>query len=90
MGEETVNKENRPKMKIKKLICYIFGHNYNEAALDNNVSECFRCKRWNYGCSMEGGEGFYLWRYNLFWRIKNKLRMIKWKTAKNDDQDVPF
>ena len=81
--------------RIKKFICYIFGHKFNEIPWQNNAFECLRCDIYSYDYPVKEEE-FYAWRQKFIhkrtWKIKEKIRKIKWKIQDFflGDDGLPF
>jgi hypothetical protein len=84
------------KPRLKKIICYFFGHKYNDVAFDYGAWECFRCKKWGY--EDLGGDEFYQWITKRTWKIRRVIKNLwqnslwkiqQWKRGKDDDS-VPF
>lgn len=92
------------KTKVKKLICYFFGHNYDQVALEHGYLSCQRCDSYSHYDEDIKGEEFYNWRVKFWhiyftWGIKEIFTKIKWKIKdfwkykilrKDEDLDVPF
>ena len=84
-------------MKLKKFVCYIFGHKYDNIALEHGYLYCQRCfKDAHYDEDLEGEE-FHNWWSKKTWKIKQKFRDYKWKIrnwwkykVRKEDDSVPF
>lgn len=81
---------NRLFSGVKKSYCYLFGHDWNEIALEHYYFDCERCGHEESIGEPYPGNGVIP---DCYYRLRNKVRDIWFrltlKFGKHDD-DVPF
>lgn len=78
---------------MKKLICKLIGHLWNECAMDNGVNHCDRCGYSDaYGVKQTGEWTLRDELEHRLWRMKHWLR-FRWDRVKSwfsKDNGTPF